>query len=87
MNAHKTIVIALQRLVGTARCAVRAAFSGATHQMCPCPVRESFRPLLRGRGRRSATAPTRTSRRDVPTIHFIDVFGNEIQDDMEAVLA
>jgi hypothetical protein len=25
--------------------------------------------------------------RDVPTIHFIDVFGNEIQDDMEVVLA
>ena len=69
-------------------CGVRAPRnSGATWGNGLRVSRDSFRPLLRGRGRRSATAPTRTSRRDVPTIHFIDVFGNEIQDDMEAVLA
>ena len=41
--------------VGTARCAVRAAFSGASGEARnTCGGRESFRPLLRVRGHRSA---------------------------------
>src|SRR6185312_7469113 len=48
----------MANLVGMARCAVRAAFSGATWNSIRA-VRDSFRPLERGRGHR---------RRDVPTI-------------------
>ena len=40
-------------LVGTSRCDVRAACSGATLRMA-VSLEYSFRPLLRGRGRRSA---------------------------------
>ena len=40
--------------VGTARCAVRAAFSGAIK----LPASTSFRPLLRGRGHRKRGVPT-----------------------------
>jgi hypothetical protein len=40
-------------MVGTSRCDVRAACSGATLRMA-VSLEYSFRPLLRGRGRRSA---------------------------------
>jgi hypothetical protein len=77
MNAHKAYDISDQGLggkrllVGTARCAVRAAFSGATHQPGPCHVRESFRPLLRGRGHRSAMSlPRQNSRPAGRPYHF-----------------
>jgi hypothetical protein len=41
-------------VVGTARCAVRAVFSGATNCLEPRTAADPFRPLLRGRGHRSA---------------------------------
>jgi|WetSurMetagenome_2_1015567.scaffolds.fasta_scaffold183998_2 hypothetical protein len=39
---------------GTARCAVRAAFSGANGKCSAVSESPWFRPLLRGRGHRSA---------------------------------
>ena len=44
----------LPGVVGTARCAVRAAFSGATVPNEAQLAARTFRPLQRGRGHRSA---------------------------------
>jgi hypothetical protein len=46
--------MASSRQVGTARCAVRAAFSGANGDCSSVSESSWFRPLLRGRGHRSA---------------------------------
>ena len=58
--------------MGTARCAVRAPRnSGATWGAGFARLTWFVPPAERGRGRRNATAPTRTSQRDVPTFAMV----------------